>query len=101
MTQTQDARPAESRDALRTRTFAWTDPSVHAGLLGRRSGLELMEDMAAGEIPPPPIMELVGLAGMAVDEGRVTFYLDPREYHYNPLGTVHGGIIATMLDSAA
>jgi len=40
-------------------------------------------------------------AGLSVEEGSVTFYLDPQEFHYNPLGTVHGGIISTMLDSAA
>ena len=69
--------------------------------MGRRSGLDLLQAMAAGELPPPPIMDLVDLSGMAVEEGRVTFYLEPREFHYNPLGTVHGGVIATMLDSAA
>jgi uncharacterized protein (TIGR00369 family) len=35
-----------------------------------------------------------------VDEGRVVFAVGPAEYHYNPLGTVHGGVIATLLDSA-
>src|SRR4051794_34300955 len=91
---------AQTQNQTRTRTFSWTDPSVHAGLLGRRGGLDLLRAMAAGELPPPPIMDLVGLAGMTAEEGRVTFSLDPQEYHYNPLGTVHGGIISTMLDSA-
>jgi uncharacterized protein (TIGR00369 family) len=93
MTQTQ-------RDT-RTRTFSWADPAQHASLLGSRSGLELMRAMGSGELPPPPIMNLIDLAGMEVGEGRVTFYLDPQEFHYNPLGGVHGGIISTMLDSAA
>ena len=57
--------------------------------------------MAAGELPPPPIMHLIDLAGMEVEEGSVTFFLDPQEFHYNPLGTVHGGVISTLLDSAA
>jgi uncharacterized protein (TIGR00369 family) len=91
----------QTQDVTRTRTFTWTDPSLHAGLLGRHSGLELLTAMAAGELPPPPIMDLVGLGGMTVEQGRVTFFLDPQEYHYNPLGSVHGGIISTMLDSAA
>ena len=92
MTQTQ----AETR----SRTFSWSDPSVHAGELGRRSGLELMLAMRDGELPPPPVMEMIGMGGLDADEGRVTFYLDPQEFHYNPLGSVHGGVIATMLDSA-
>jgi uncharacterized protein (TIGR00369 family) len=91
----------QTQSETRTRTFSWADPAEHAELLGRLSGLELMRGMATGEIPPPPIMSLIGLAGMAAEDGQVTFYLDPQEFHYNPLGTMHGGIIATMLDSAA
>jgi uncharacterized protein (TIGR00369 family) len=98
MTQTQSqSRTGEPR----TRTFSWTDPAELAALLSSRSGLELMRAMATGELPPPPIMDLIQLTGLAAEEGSVTFYLDPQEFHYNPLGTVHGGIISTMLDSAA
>ena len=96
MTQTQGAPAAE-----RTRTFGWTDPAAHASQIGRRSGLELLRAMAAGELPPPPIMQLIGSAGMTVEEGSVTVELDPQEFHYNPLGTVHGGVISTLLDTAA
>jgi len=91
----------QTQHETRTRTFSWADPAQHASLLGSRSGLELMRAMGSGELPPPPIMSLIDLAGMAADEGRVTFYLDPQEFHYNPLGGVHGGVISTMLDSAA
>jgi uncharacterized protein (TIGR00369 family) len=94
MTQTQDGL------GTRSRTFSWTDPTLHADLLGTASGLELMTRMAAGELPPPPIMDLIDLAGLEVEEGSVTFSLDPQEFHYNPLGSVHGGIISTLLDSA-
>jgi uncharacterized protein (TIGR00369 family) len=91
MTQTQE----------RTRTFGWTDPSVHASLIGRRSGLELLQAMANGDLPAPPIMQLIDLAKMEVEEGSVTVQLDPQEFHYNPLGTMHGGVISTLLDTAA
>jgi uncharacterized protein (TIGR00369 family) len=94
MTQTQDATG-------RTRTFGWTDPSLHAGLIGRRSGLELMRALSSGELPAPPIMDLIDLAGLEAAEGSVTVYLQPQEFHYNPLGTVHGGVISTLLDTAA
>ncbi|BAL91488.1 hypothetical protein AMIS_62680 [Actinoplanes missouriensis 431] len=95
MTQTQD--PA----TLRTRTFGWSDPAEHASRLGRRSGMEILQAMAAGELPPPPIMNLIDAAGLHAEEGSVTITLDPQEFHYNPLGTVHGGVISTLLDTAA
>jgi uncharacterized protein (TIGR00369 family) len=90
-----------TRGGRRSRTFTWTDPATHAGLLPHRSGLELLRAMAAGELPPPPVMDLIDLSGMEVEEGSVTFCLEPQEFHYNPLGTVHGGVISTLLDSAA
>lgn len=94
MTQTQDA-------AQRTRTFGWSDPAPATALLGRRSGLDLLLAMSAGELPPPPIMRLIDMAGLTAEEGSVTVTLDPQEFHYNPLGSMHGGVIATLLDTAA
>ena len=93
MTQTQDGH--------RTRTFAWSDPAMNAGHLGRIGGLDLLRAMAAGDMPAPPVMHLLDIAGMEVEEGRVTVLLDPQEFHYNPLGTVHGGVLSTLLDTAA
>ena len=92
MTQTQDAR---------VRTFSWSDPSVNAAQAGRRSGLAHLQAMISGELPPPPIMQLIGIDRIEAEEGRVTVTLMPKEFHYNPLGTVHGGVIATLLDTAA
>ena len=46
-------------------------------------------------------MHLIDIAGMEVEQGRVTVLLDPQEFHYNPLGTVHGGMLSTLLDTAA
>jgi uncharacterized protein (TIGR00369 family) len=91
MTQTQE----------RTRTFGWSDPAVHAAQIGRRSGLDLLQAMAKGELPPPPIMQLVDVESMEAEEGSVTVHLNPQEFHYNPLGTMHGGVISTLLDTAA
>jgi len=90
-----------SQTQERTRTFDWTDPAVHAALIGRRSGLDLLQAMAKGELPAPPIMHLIDLAGMEVEEGSVTLHLEPQEFHYNPLGSMHGGVISTLLDTAA
>jgi uncharacterized protein (TIGR00369 family) len=92
MTQTQTER---------SRTYSWSDPAEHAGLIGTRTGLELLRAMAAGELPPPPVMHLIDVAGMEVEEGSVTVHLMPQEFHYNPLGSVHGGVLSTLLDTAA
>jgi uncharacterized protein (TIGR00369 family) len=85
----------------RSRTYSWTDPAEHAAVMGSRSGLELLQAMAAGEFPAPPVMHLIDMAGLEVEEGSVTVHLDPQEFHYNPLGTVHGGVLSTLLDTAA
>ncbi|WP_433080934.1 PaaI family thioesterase [Dactylosporangium sp. CA-052675] len=85
---------------LRSRTFSWSDPMLNAEQIGRRSGLELLRAMNRGELPAPPIMHLLGTGRFDVEEGRVTVTLEPQEYHYNPLGTVHGGVLATLLDTA-
>jgi uncharacterized protein (TIGR00369 family) len=74
---------------------------INAAELGRRSGLELLRAIGTGELPAPPIMHTVDMAGMEADEGRVAFLLRAQEFHYNPLGTVHGGVLSTMLDTAA
>lgn len=87
--------------AARTRTYSWLDPSVHAAALGRRSGLQTLRAISAGELPPPPVMHTLDIDRIEVEEGRATVVMTPQEFHYNPLGTVHGGVLATLLDTAA
>jgi uncharacterized protein (TIGR00369 family) len=84
----------------RRRIVSWTDPSTVATLLRSRDGLAGLQAIAAGRIPPPPIAELMGMEIESVERGRVVFAFEPSEFLYNPLGTVHGGAIATALDSA-
>ncbi|GAA0219635.1 PaaI family thioesterase [Cryptosporangium japonicum] len=76
-----------------------SDPSTLSGLAGR-SGLELIRAIATGEASPPNIARLLGMEMVEADEGRVVFTLDTKPDFSNPLGTVHGGIHATLLDSA-
>jgi uncharacterized protein (TIGR00369 family) len=64
------------------------------------TGLEFLRAIAAGEIPGAPIAELLGFAPVEAEEGRVVFAAVPDQRHYNPIGTVHGGLAATLLDSA-
>ena len=56
--------------------------------------------MAAGELPPPPIAQTLGFGGIEVEDGRATFTVEPAEFHYNPIGVVHGGLALALLDSA-
>jgi uncharacterized protein (TIGR00369 family) len=94
--------PERVEAASRTRTHAWEDPTlvVAAAATGELSGLELLEKMSRGELPPPPIASTLGFDGFTVGPGWARFALTPGEHHYNPIGSVHGGVAATMLDSA-
>ncbi|WP_406260568.1 PaaI family thioesterase [Actinacidiphila glaucinigra] len=85
----------------RSRTFEWGDPEVSAAAVGRTSGLEFLRDVLAGRLPAPPIASTLGFTLEEVEEGRAVFAMEPGEEHYNPIGSVHGGVYATLLDSAA
>ena len=63
------------------------------------TGLELLKEMIAGRLPGPPIMETLDFTLTEVEHGRALFEGVPGHKHYNPLGTVHGGYAATLLDS--
>jgi uncharacterized protein (TIGR00369 family) len=91
----------ETQGAARTRTYTWEDPGISAAAMADRSGLEILQAMSTGELPQPPVMRTLGMSGVEVEEGRIVFRLEPQEFHYNPLGTMHGGVLATLLDSAA
>ncbi len=64
------------------------------------SGLEYIRAIFAGELPPPPISVLMGFRGVSAEPGRAVFELEPGPQHYNPIGSVHGGVALTLLDSA-
>ncbi|WP_030665118.1 PaaI family thioesterase [Streptomyces cellulosae] len=85
----------------RSRTYEWSDPAVTAAAVGRASGLDLLREMLAGRLPGPPIAATLDFTLDEVEEGRAVFSLTPGEEHYNPIGSVHGGVYATLLDSAA
>jgi uncharacterized protein (TIGR00369 family) len=72
---------------------------VPAEVAATMSGLELLQGMIAGRFPGPPIMQLFGFRIAEVESGRAVFESVPEFKHYNPLGTVHGGYAATLLDS--
>lgn len=68
--------------------------------LAGKSGREVLEAMMFGELPYPPMNETMNMTLLEVDDGRAVFQGIPLLQHYNPLGTVHGGWFATLLDSA-
>jgi uncharacterized protein (TIGR00369 family) len=67
--------------------------------VGRLSGLQTLRLILTGALPPPPITQTLGYSPVEFDEGRAVFAMEPAEFHYNPLGSVHGGVIATLLDT--
>lgn len=84
----------------RTRTATWGDPLLGANAGRQMSGMEYLQAMIDGQFPPPPIAELLNFELAEISPGRATFSVVPAEYHYNPIGSVHGGLTATLLDSA-
>jgi uncharacterized protein (TIGR00369 family) len=89
-----------SEDERRTRTVSWEDPATGARAATQMSGLEYLRAIRDGELPPAPIADLMGFRPVEVEEGRVVFEVEPAEFHYNPIGTVHGGLACTLADSA-
>jgi uncharacterized protein (TIGR00369 family) len=71
-------------------------PTIREGL----SGLQYFKRMVAGEVPPPPMLALLGIRLIEADEGRVVFTGTVAPEHYNGMGVAHGGYAATLLDSA-
>jgi uncharacterized protein (TIGR00369 family) len=92
---------AKSESESRTRTVSWADPMASARMVQKgASGIEFLQKIVSGEIPPPPIAVLMGFDLTKVEPGYALFECDPAEYHYNPIGVVHGGLACTLLDSA-
>jgi uncharacterized protein (TIGR00369 family) len=85
---------------MRRREVSWEDPMVGAALALDLSGLDYLRAIAEGRVPPPPIAVLLGMGIAEVQPGRVTFSLEVGEHLYNPIGSVHGGVFCTLLDSA-
>lgn len=84
----------------RTRTYEWADPAELASAMAGLSGAEIGKAMAEGRIPPAPVASLIGICDFHSSKGTVSVAFEPQEFHYNALGTVHGGVIATLIDIA-
>jgi uncharacterized protein (TIGR00369 family) len=94
-----DLHPTEE-GVIPERRYDWADPAPIAAAARESDGLSLMHRLIAGELPPPPIAATLGFRLESVAEGRAVFVGDPAAWQYNPIGSVHGGVVATLLDSA-
>ncbi len=84
----------------RSRTFTWSDPMTGATQARTMSGQAYLDAMSAGTIDFPPLLHTLDFKVEGASEGSAVFSFQPQEFHYNPIGTVHGGVITAMLDSA-
>ena len=89
-----------SPESTRTREVTWQDPVPTASVGMKMAGLDYMRAVTNGEVPPPPIAVVMRFSPIEVEEGRAVFSGEPGEDFYNPIGVVHGGYAATLLDSA-
>jgi len=92
--------PESAAARVRHREITWEDPHVGAALARDLSGLDYLRAIAEGRIAAAPIAVLLGMSILQVEPGHVVFGLDVGEHLYNPIGSVHGGVFCTLLDSA-
>jgi uncharacterized protein (TIGR00369 family) len=91
---------ADGAEPSRRRAYEWADPAAAAAAARDLDGMSFFREMIEGRIPPPPITATLGFGLVSVEPGRAVFQITPAAYHYNPIGSVHGGVYATLCDSA-
>jgi uncharacterized protein (TIGR00369 family) len=84
----------------RERTITWQASSLGDKAARTLTGIEYLRAMARGDAPPPPLSLLMAFTLDEIEEGKVIMSAIPAEYHYNPRGVAHGGLAATLFDSA-
>jgi uncharacterized protein (TIGR00369 family) len=85
---------------VRQRTYEWEDQEATRSAVASTDGLSVLLAIGSGELPVPPALRTLGIEPIEAAPGRVSFRLDPAEFHLNPFGLVHGGVLAAMLDTA-
>jgi uncharacterized protein (TIGR00369 family) len=85
----------------RTRSVTWYDPLALGAAGAELDGRDFLQAIIDGRLPPPPIATLFGAELVSVGDGEAVFRCTPDESSYNPIGIVHGGLLCTLLDSAA
>ena len=92
------ARWAEQEQAIRARLIA--PGTARKEQIVGRTAMQLFQGIFAGELPPAPIGDTLDFLAVHIEPGVAVFQGRPHRRHYNPLGVVHGGWFATLLDSA-
>lgn len=90
----------QSNEGVRSRTISWTDPARARFRARGLTGFERLVAIQRGELAPPPAAALLGMRLDEVDAGRTVFSMLADELHENPMGTMHGGIVAALVDTA-
>lgn len=85
---------------LRAREITWEDPAISRARLGTLAGIDFLHAIGRGDLPHAPMMRTLGIEPVAVEPGRAVFSVVPEEYHFNPMGIVHGGLAAALCDTA-
>jgi len=84
----------------RTKNVTWLDPAPGIVVARRLSGIDYLRAIREGKVPAPPFARLLGFELETIEDGAVTFAMTPEECHYNPFGVMHGGVAASLFDSA-
>lgn len=90
-----------SEPVKQSRTIEYFLPEEDKAKLFALTGLEQLQSLVEGRTPPPPISSHIGLEIVSLADGDVVMSALPDQSHYNPIGSVHGGFFATVLDSVA
>jgi uncharacterized protein (TIGR00369 family) len=95
-----DLRTQPDQVRTRQRAYTWTDPAVSAAVVKDQEGVAFLRAILDGTLPAPPVARTLDFVPVSVEPGTVVFGFTPAEFHYNPIGSVHGGVLATLCDSA-
>ncbi len=99
--QAEDATPPTTIDpAWRTKEVTWADPTQLTKLANDLVGIEFADKIANGELPQAPYAATLGFRLTEAAPGAVTFSCEPTTMHYNPMGSAHGGLAFSLIDSA-
>jgi uncharacterized protein (TIGR00369 family) len=82
-----------------SRRYTWTEPAGVLPALGAMPGSDYVSGVGDGTVPPPPIASTLGFGAIRLVDGAVVLELEPQSFHDNPIGSMHGGVIATLLDT--
>ena len=92
--------PGSIDPAWQSKEITWPDPAELRKLAADLAGIDFANRIAAGQIPQAPYAASVGFRLSDATSGAVTFSCEPTTMHYNPMGSAHGGLAFSLIDSA-